>query len=83
MCPSKIIVLLCVDEQGNGLQPTAVNSADTEGSAGNNSVACLVAIGRLQVTSFPNCSDLNNQSSSTEFISRHSVDGKYTFVDQR
>lgn len=46
---------------------------------------CLVAIGRLQVTSSPNSSDLLGATNAcpTEFISRHSVDGKFTFVDQR
>ncbi|KAK2151433.1 hypothetical protein LSH36_363g01019 [Paralvinella palmiformis] len=43
---------------------------------------CLVAIGRLQVTSTPNCSDMSNSNSATEFISRHAIDGKFTFVDQ-
>lgn len=45
---------------------------------------CLVAIGRLQVTSSPNSSDLlGANTTATEFISRHSIDGKFTFVDQR
>ncbi|XP_026816126.1 aryl hydrocarbon receptor nuclear translocator homolog isoform X2 [Rhopalosiphum maidis] len=44
---------------------------------------CLVAIGRLQVTSTPNTTDLAGSNSNAEFISRHSMDGKFTFVDQR
>ena len=44
---------------------------------------CLVAIGRLQVTNTPNCSDIMGPSAPSEFISRHSIDGKFTFVDQR
>lgn len=44
---------------------------------------CLVAIGRLQVISTPNTSDLSGSGGTAEFISRHSVDGKFSFVDQR
>ncbi|XP_026319373.1 aryl hydrocarbon receptor nuclear translocator homolog isoform X2 [Hyposmocoma kahamanoa] len=44
---------------------------------------CLVAIGRLQVTSTPNNSENSLCSGGVEFVSRHSVDGRFTFADQR
>jgi len=50
---------------------------------GHGSHCCLVAIGRLQVTSTPNTSDLSGANNNAEFISRHSMEGKFTFVDQR
>lgn len=54
---------------------------DTDENGGGH--CCLVAIGRLQVTSTPNCNDLMGPNAATEFISRHSIEGKFTFVDQR
>ena len=47
----------------------------------NNS--CLVTIGRLQPASAASSSDLIETIPVKEFISRHSLDGKFTFVDQR
>ncbi|XP_069360212.1 aryl hydrocarbon receptor nuclear translocator homolog [Maniola hyperantus] len=44
---------------------------------------CLVAIGRLQVTSTPNSSESSLCGGGVEFVSRHSVDGRFTFADQR
>ncbi|MEE6503769.1 hypothetical protein FKM82_004939, partial [Ascaphus truei] len=54
---------------------------DTE--VGQGSKYCLVAIGRLQVTSSPGSLDMNGMSLPTEFLSRHSTDGLITFVDPR
>ncbi|XP_077989629.1 aryl hydrocarbon receptor nuclear translocator 2-like isoform X3 [Glandiceps talaboti] len=62
----------------------AQREAQAEGEDGQHTNHyCLVAIGRLQVTSSPNCADLGSAGTPTEFISRHSMDGKFTFVDQR
>jgi len=56
-----------------------MNSSDDDDGGSH---CCLVAIGRLQVTSAPNCSDILGNSAN-EFISRITVEGKITFVDQR
>ncbi|XP_053561475.1 aryl hydrocarbon receptor nuclear translocator [Bombina bombina] len=63
--------------------PAGVTLPDDDPDAGQSNKFCLVAIGRLQVTSSPNCTDMNNICQPIEFISRHNVDGMFTFVDHR
>ncbi|XP_038624485.1 aryl hydrocarbon receptor nuclear translocator isoform X1 [Tachyglossus aculeatus] len=63
--------------------PAGVLLPDEDPEAGQGSKFCLVAIGRLQVTSSPNCSDLSSTCQPTEFISRHNTEGTFTFVDHR
>ncbi|XP_053330695.1 aryl hydrocarbon receptor nuclear translocator isoform X2 [Spea bombifrons] len=63
--------------------PAGVTLPEDDPDAGQSSKYCLVAIGRLQVTSAPNCTDMNSICQPIEFISRHSVDGMFTFVDHR
>ncbi|XP_051496966.1 aryl hydrocarbon receptor nuclear translocator isoform X2 [Apus apus] len=63
--------------------PAGVSLPDDDPDAGQGSKFCLVAIGRLQVTSSPNCTDMNNICQPTEFISRHNTEGIFTFIDHR
>lgn len=64
--------------QGLHMDRGGQNPDDPQGSS-----CCLVAIGRLQVTSMPNANDIAGPESQQEFVSRHSMDGKFTFADQR
>jgi len=63
----------------SGVQLERLDNNDEHGS----NHCCLVAIGRLQVTSMPNSNDIMGSNATNEFISRHALDGKFTFVDQR
>uniref|UniRef100_A0A8V1AFI2 Aryl hydrocarbon receptor nuclear translocator n=1 Tax=Gallus gallus TaxID=9031 RepID=A0A8V1AFI2_CHICK len=63
--------------------PAGVSLPDDDPDAGQGSKFCLVAIGRLQVTSSPNCTDMSNVCQPTEFISRHNTEGIFTFIDHR
>ncbi|XP_049621868.1 aryl hydrocarbon receptor nuclear translocator isoform X2 [Suncus etruscus] len=63
--------------------PAGVSLPDDDPEAGQGSKFCLVAIGRLQVTSSPNCTDMSTVCQPTEFISRHNIEGIFTFVDHR
>ncbi|XP_038643016.1 aryl hydrocarbon receptor nuclear translocator-like, partial [Scyliorhinus canicula] len=62
--------------------PTGVTLPDDE-PEGQGNKFCLVAIGRLQITSSPNCVDMKGNSVPMEFLSRHSPNGVFTFVDHR
>lgn len=62
--------------------PSGVPMDRLEGDDHSNN-CCLVAIGRLQVTSTPNSADLMGSNNNNEFITRHNGEGKFTFVDQR
>ncbi|KAM6981015.1 aryl hydrocarbon receptor nuclear translocator 2 isoform 2-T2 [Aplochiton taeniatus] len=63
--------------------PAGMTIPEEDTEAGQTSKYCLVAIGRLQVTSSPVSMDLNGLSVPTEFLSRHNSDGVITFVDPR
>ncbi|XP_011642939.1 aryl hydrocarbon receptor nuclear translocator homolog isoform X4 [Pogonomyrmex barbatus] len=68
-------------DRGPGGVQTGPDGVVTDENASTH--CCLVAIGRLQVTSTPNSSDLADSNSNSKFVSRHSVEGKFTFVDQK
>ncbi|XP_066504055.1 aryl hydrocarbon receptor nuclear translocator 2 [Hoplias malabaricus] len=63
--------------------PAGMTIPEEDTEAGQTSKYCLVAIGRLQVTSSPMSMDMNGLSVPTEFLSRHNSDGIITFVDPR
>ncbi|XP_058485072.1 aryl hydrocarbon receptor nuclear translocator 2 isoform X1 [Solea solea] len=63
--------------------PAGMTIPDEDTEAGQTGKYCLVAIGRLQVTSSPVSMDMNGLAVPTEFLSRHNSDGVITFVDPR
>ncbi|XP_072554371.1 aryl hydrocarbon receptor nuclear translocator 2-like isoform X1 [Paramormyrops kingsleyae] len=63
--------------------PAGVTMPEEDAEPGQTSKYCLVAIGRLQVTSSPVTVDTNGLLVPTEFLSRHNLDGVTTFVDPR
>ncbi|XP_007579257.1 aryl hydrocarbon receptor nuclear translocator 2 isoform X2 [Poecilia formosa] len=63
--------------------PAGMTIPEEDSEAGQTGKYCLVAIGRLQVTSSPVSMDMNGLSVPTEFLSRHNSDGVITFVDPR
>uniref|UniRef100_G3WIA9 Aryl hydrocarbon receptor nuclear translocator 2 n=1 Tax=Sarcophilus harrisii TaxID=9305 RepID=G3WIA9_SARHA len=63
--------------------PAGMTIPEEDADVGQGSKYCLVAIGRLQVTSSPVCMDMNGMSVPAEFLSRHNSEGIITFVDPR
>ncbi|XP_040162175.1 aryl hydrocarbon receptor nuclear translocator homolog isoform X2 [Anopheles arabiensis] len=62
--------------------PTGVTIDRGQDDELHNTHCCLVAIARLQITSSTTANDLS-ANNPNEFISRHAMCGKFTFVDQR
>ncbi|XP_013380047.1 protein cycle [Lingula anatina] len=55
---------------------------DTDSDSDGGNTTCLVAVGKVQPVL--DLSDLGpTQTHPTEFVSRHAIDGKFTYVDQR
>ncbi|KAL3842167.1 hypothetical protein ACJMK2_020210 [Sinanodonta woodiana] len=66
--------------------PTSkLNNSDQEDSEDNCNLSCLVAVGQIrqQDAHESGTSDTDNKHSQPlEFVSRHTIDGKFTFIDQ-
>jgi len=58
----------------------AMDEEDDEHDSKN--LSCLIAVGREVEVADVN-SKFNNHSFPKEFVSRHSIDGKFIYVDQR
>lgn len=60
---------------------------ETDSENDSSNLSCLVAIGRIPPNIFPQSSSSANvyqpNTSSIQFNSRHALDGKFVFVDQR
>ncbi|KAK3598771.1 hypothetical protein CHS0354_015570 [Potamilus streckersoni] len=66
--------------------PTSkLNNSDQEDSEDNCNLSCLVAVGQIrqQDGHESGISGVDNEHSQPlEFVSRHTIDGKFTFIDQ-
>ncbi|XP_043827262.1 aryl hydrocarbon receptor nuclear translocator-like protein 1 isoform X2 [Dromiciops gliroides] len=56
---------------------------DSEPDNEGCNLSCLVAIGRLHSHVVPQPANGEIRVKSTEYVSRHAIDGKFVFVDQR
>lgn len=63
--------------------PPSSNSYDEEDEENESrNLSCLVAVGRQEII-YDETTDYSQPGIAREFISRHTIDGKFTFVDQR
>jgi len=62
--------------------PSGASFEDDEEETESRNLSCLVAVGRLE-TIYDEMTDYSQPGVAREFISRHTIDGKFTFVDQR
>lgn len=69
--------------------PAKMGLEEQEGEsdgANNGNLSCLVAVGQVLPTTLapkPPVTQTNPRLRAIEFISRHAMDGKFLFVDQR
>lgn len=63
----------------------SMEEQESENDSENCNLSCLVAVGRLQPTldSLSLTSPYKLKLRSIKFVSRHTIDGKFLFVDQR
>lgn len=62
-----------------------LDEADSEADNDCSILSCLVAVGREQPTFYPYLAEESSHIKvrSMEYMSRHNVDGKFTYVDER
>lgn len=62
--------------------PSGCSFDDDDEDSESRNLSCLVAVGRVE-TIYDETTDYSLPGIAKEFISRHSIDGKFIFVDQR
>lgn len=62
--------------------PSGSSFDDDDEDSESRNLSCLVAVGRVE-TIYDETTDYSQPGIAKEFVSRHSIDGKFTFVDQR
>lgn len=66
--------------------PTKIGLEEQEGDGDGEAcnLSCLVAVGKIQTAlTIPSSMSSRPRLRTIEFVSRHAMDGKFIFVDQR